>query len=118
MKLHHHHIGIEVENLVRAKSFYIEVLGFNEEYCLRLPEEKVVFLTKEGFRIELIEPLGEFKESDGYHLAFTINDFGFLENELQNFGLKHVEGPYNLDNGWKVIFFEDEKMQLYEWIEM
>ncbi len=110
-----HHIGIEVHNLESIVSYY-ESLHFQVETCLRLPEEKIVFMTRGQTRIELIQTIPA-SQSGEIHLAWQVECLGDWIGKNQNNNDYHLlEGPIVLDNGWKTAFFQ--KIEHSEIIEL
>lgn len=77
MKLHH--FALEVSDLSHSCSFYQELFGFQLERTARWKEEKIAFLTKDSFRLELIE-LGKVITQTHFilHLKYLIFPLSFI----------------------------------------
>jgi methylmalonyl-CoA/ethylmalonyl-CoA epimerase len=87
---HIEHIGIAVNNLVSAISFYEEVLGLKCYNIEEVPDQKVrtAFFLVGQTKIELLEstdaegPIGKFIEKRGegiHHIAFSVEN---IESQL------------------------------------
>ncbi|MGF2618334.1 VOC family protein [Rossellomorea vietnamensis] len=109
-----HHAGIEVERLERSTAFYEKIFGFKEESCLKMGEEKIVFLTCGPIVIELIENREQTTGSSNLHFAWEVGDLAYWMSRLENWGLKPEEGPYRLDSGWDVIFYKGPDGEVIE----
>ena len=107
-----HHIGVNVSNLDRAESFYINILGF--KVIDRYQEEiRHSMLDTGATKIHLFEsPDLEFDDAitrlseDGYaHMAFGINrkQFPQVIIELKKHNIK-FRGPLILGKGESVHF--------------
>jgi lactoylglutathione lyase len=107
MKLHH--IGLEVRDLERAAVFYRSLYGFEEEQRLTLLGERLVFLQKGSFRLELYE--GE--DSSSSHICFEVSDLDPYLNRLPL-----LEGPYELGNGWRNAFFQGPDGEVLEFLQL
>jgi catechol 2,3-dioxygenase-like lactoylglutathione lyase family enzyme len=60
MNLLHHHVGLSVADLGRAKKWYADVLGMTEGFAFELPQFGVrgCFMEGHGTRVELFERVG------------------------------------------------------------
>ncbi|RFB11519.1 VOC family protein [Bacillus sp. HNG] len=108
MKLHH--CGLEVSNLEDSVNFYKNHLGFEEEKRLVLMGEEMVFLTLGEFRLELIA-----SHTLSAHICFEVSNLDRILPMLT--GLRKVEGPYQLDNGWQTVFYEGPSKELLEFLQ-
>ncbi|MCC3358925.1 VOC family protein [Bacillus sp. REN16] len=108
MKLHHY--GLEVRNLDESVDFYKNQLGFLEEQRFRFMEEDIVFLTLGDFRLELIAG-----HTLNAHICFEVNNLDCTMTMLT--GLRKIEGPYHLDNGWKTAFYEGPTKEILEFLQ-
>lgn len=90
-----HHIGLPVGNIDDAVHSY-EQLGFQVVKQLKLHDEIIVFVEKDGWKIELIEsPVPESP-----HICFQV------ENERQApREAKWIEGPITVQ-GWRSYFYQ------------
>ncbi|MGM0843428.1 MAG: VOC family protein [Bacillota bacterium] len=109
-----HHGGIEVESLERSIAFYEKCFQFKVSSCLKLEEEKIVFLSRDSIVIELIENKGQSRVSSNLHFAWGVEDLSYWIEHLKECGLKPMEGPYNLDSGWTVIFYKGPDGEVIE----
>ncbi|MFS0820939.1 VOC family protein [Bacillus sp. 1P02SD] len=108
MKLHHY--GLEVRNLEDSVNFYKAQLGFTEEIRFAFMEEEIVFLTLGEIRLELIA-----SHTLNTHICFEINNLDRFIPTLT--GLRKVEGPYQLENGWQTVFYEGPSKELLEFLQ-
>lgn len=108
-----HHIGLEVENLEEAISFYKNLLGFEVEDRFSFMGEKIAFLTLKAFRIELIENQLERKST---HICFEVTDLHDIMNDFP--AMEILEGPYSLQNGWKTVFYEGPNKEQIEFLQI
>ncbi|MEH7223735.1 VOC family protein [Bacillus sp. JJ1566] len=108
MKLHHY--GLEVSNLEDSADFYKNHLGFQEELRFVFMEEEIVFLNLGGFRLELIA-----SRTFNTHICFEVSNLDKIMTKLT--GLRKVEGPYQLDNGWKTVFYEGPTKEILEFLQ-
>ncbi|MEH7386654.1 VOC family protein [Bacillus sp. JJ1521] len=108
MKLHHY--GLEVSNLEDSVDFYKHFLGFQEEKRFRFMEEEIVFLTLDDFRIELIS-----SNTINAHICFEVSNLDRIITSLT--GLRKIEGPYRLDNGWQTVFYKGPTTEILEFLQ-
>lgn len=109
-----HHAGIEVENLERSAAFYEKIFGFKAGSCLKLGEEKIVFLACGSIVIELIENSEQTTGFSNLHLAWEVEDISYWMGHIEECGLKPLEGPYSLDSGETVIFYKGPDGEVIE----
>ncbi|WP_442601945.1 VOC family protein [Paenibacillus sp. KN14-4R] len=113
-----HHASIEVSNLDRSITFYREMLGFIVESQLEAMGERIAFLTLGEFRLELVQPAITAKiQHRSTHLAFAVHDLQGQMDILQSRNMLPCEGPYNLENGWRISFYEGPNGELLEFVE-
>lgn len=114
-----HHIGMNVESLVRSKEFYQSYFGFEEETYFEWGSEKILFVKKNDCRLELIEEPGEDNGSKRtfLHIALAVIDLETEVGQLKEKGLVPVEGPVVLENGWKVVFYFGPDGEIIELVE-
>lgn len=75
----------EVSNIDISKKFYIDTLEFILEY--EWPEDKFVFLSKDGSQLMLEETTDaslEYPFGRGFNLSFTVKNVEYLYNKLLN----------------------------------
>ncbi len=129
-----HHIGIAVNDVEEAKKQYF-ALGYSEIHegvlCDTIRRIKVVFMEKEGYKIELISPL----DSDGkspvdryikprrgyvmYHIAYCVRDLEYAISYLKEKGFIQIENisAAALLNDRREVYLYQRKMGLVELIE-
>jgi hypothetical protein len=96
-----HHIGFTVQDITHARK-RLEEENWNLETDFTFMGEKIVFLKKESIQVELIET-NEESYTPNNHLAFEVLD---LDHYMMNQALSVIEGPYSLQNGWRIAFFQ------------
>ncbi|WP_414049610.1 bleomycin resistance protein [Macrococcus animalis] len=75
----------EVSNIDASIRFYIDILEFILEY--ERPEDKFVFLSKEGSQLMLEQTTDntlEYPFGRGFNLSFTVKDVEYLYSKLLN----------------------------------
>ncbi|MDR7074921.1 VOC family protein [Fictibacillus barbaricus] len=111
-----HHIGMYVENLERSVAFYEKIVTIQSMEKLNWNDTKLLFIKGEGFQLELIQDAHEVTK--GAHIAFTVMSIEEKIRELQYQGLSPSEGPYQVENGWKTVFYEGPDGEEIEFIEL
>jgi lactoylglutathione lyase len=112
-----HHIGINVSSLEDSKEFYQNHFGFEEEFSTAMGSEHILFLTQGENRLELIHETGtEPSPSPHVHFAWEVRDIEAEIKRLSHQGLKPTEGPIQLPNGWKAVFYRGPDGELIELI--
>ncbi len=98
-----HHVGIAVPSLREAIPFYRDVLGYAIGPEHDLPEQRVrvVFATRDGSRVELLEPtdgasgIARFVAERGratmHHLCFEVDDLAGTLDRLSREGVELVD---------------------------
>ncbi|MBN1132581.1 MAG: methylmalonyl-CoA epimerase [Bacteroidales bacterium] len=113
---HIEHIGIAVENLDEALSFYRDVLGLECYAVEEVADQKVrtAFFRLGDTKIELLEstdpegPVGKFIEKKGpglHHIAFAVEDVGVALADAGKKGIRMIDreprsGAENLQIGF------------------
>lgn len=126
------HVGYAVKRLDRAmKSF--EQLGFSFHAIIEDKERNVrlVFGMKDGYRIELVCPLDEKKDSPvdqyltnffgtPYHICYESRDFEEDIEELKALGYKVIiePSPAVAFNNKRVVFMVNSGFGLMEIVEL
>ena len=109
-----HHIGIEVKDIEQSRKFYEHVLGFQEETYFKLNDEKILFLKRQNFLLELIQSSNnESIMVQRYHLCFETESFQFIKDN----NLTIYEGPIKLENGWETVFIKNSDGELVEFLK-
>ncbi|XXM72749.1 VOC family protein [Lysinibacillus sphaericus] len=114
MKLHH--IGINVNSLERSKRFYQTHFDFKEEFTAVIGSEEIVFLKRDEERLELIQDGYSASLQSRVHFAWQTSDLDEEIKRLSRKGLEPVEGPVQLDNGWRAVFYNGPDEELIELI--
>ncbi|GKV56637.1 hypothetical protein NCCP2222_25840 [Sporosarcina sp. NCCP-2222] len=107
-----HHYGVNVRNLDMSIAFYRELLNLELETLFTFMEERIVLLASGDFRIELIETEEDEKT---IHLCFEVTDLQEVMSRLN--GMKKIEGPYQLHNGWRTVFYEGPNLEIIEFLQ-
>lgn len=110
-----HHIGIYVTDLEKSLQFYETILPVEEKETLNWNGIELVFLSGEGFVLELIP--ATLPDSRTTHIAFEVENVKAKINELHQSGITPSEGPYNLENRWQTVFFEGPDGEEIEFIQ-
>lgn len=108
-----HHYALEVKNIKASIAFYQTHLGFQIEETLKFMGEEIVFLTSGECRLELISNQENACHERTVHLCFEVDDIGKLMKEVPI-----LEGPYQLDNGWRTVFFEGPDHEILEFLQV
>ena len=99
---HIEHIGIAVENLNNAISFYEKIFGLKCYSIEEVPDQKVktAFFMVGQTKIELLEstdpegPIGKFLEKKGegvHHLAFAVENADLALNDAKETGIELID---------------------------
>ena len=121
------HIGIAVENMNQAKSFWTDILGLHHEGSETVAEQKVTtaFLPVGESEMELLEstspdgPVAKFIEKRGpgfQHVAFRVADIEEALAELKGKGIRLIdEKPRKGAGGAKIIFLNPKDTGVSLW---
>ena len=114
-----HHVGMNVKSLKASQEFYQMYFGYEEELNLKWGSENILFLKKGDCRLELIEePEGEGGSKYAFlHIALVACDLEREMGVLKEKGLMPVEGPFFLENDWKVAFYDGPDGEIIELVE-
>ncbi|OOE08956.1 VOC family protein [Fictibacillus arsenicus] len=110
-----HHIGIYVTDLEQSLQFYETILAVEEKETLNWNGIELLFLSGEGFVLELITATLPY--SNTTHIAFAVKSVKAKINELQQSGITPSEGPNKLENGWQTVFYEGPDGEEIEFIQ-
>ena len=131
MNLQHHHVGLTVADLDRAKKWYADVLGMTEGFAFELAQFGVrgCFMEGHGTRVELFERAGsgggiggqeppEAMLTRGFgHIAFRVTDLAATYAELLARGATPVWDPRRSpEPGVRMAFVADADGNLVEFI--
>lgn len=108
-----HHYAIEVRDIEESVSFYKKYFGLKEEYRLFMLNEEIVFLASSDFRVELIS--GGQQNATPNHICFEVANLNEAMGKFAD--IKKVEGPYQLKNGWRTVFFEGPNQEIIELLQ-
>lgn len=129
-----HHIGIAVDNLNIAKEQY-EALGYRAFHEGILIDQdrriRVVFMIKDGIKLELISPLDEKQPSPVdrylklrigyamYHIAYNVEDIESTIIYLRGKGYSQIEDVSisELIDGRREVYMYSRKLGLLELLE-
>lgn len=132
MNLHHHHIGLSVSDLDRAKQWYADVLGMAQGFAFELAPLGVrgCFMEGHGTRVELFERAGsgggiggqeppDALLTRGYgHAAFATSDLDATFAEVVARGATPVWEPRpSPEPGVRMAFVADSDGNLIEFIQ-
>ncbi|GHI00455.1 VOC family protein [Neobacillus kokaensis] len=109
-----HHYGIEVSSIEDSILFYKKSLGFVEESRMFFEDEQIVFLRLGDFRLELIAGKGDSEKN--HHFCFEVNEFPEVMTNFRGFRI--IEGPFKLQNGWQIVFFEGPDREIIELLKL
>ncbi len=109
-----HHVAIETNRLERAVQFY-EKLGFRFESEIELLGEKIIFMTLDGFRLELVLVEDNVKLTPNKHIAFEVENLDEMLKRHHEFIL--YEGPYAFENGWQSAFIMGPSGEVIELLQ-
>lgn len=112
-----HHFGIEVKDLDRSASFYKNVLGFREIERMTFLGEDILFIQDQEIRIELISG-GKQDNKQAAHICFETDSLDDVIHRFNENGIKALEGPYQLKNGWKTVFYEGPDHEIIEFLQV
>jgi methylmalonyl-CoA/ethylmalonyl-CoA epimerase len=98
-----HHVAVAVPSLAETVPFYRDVLGYHVDEPRLIAEQRVrvVFATREGSRVELLEPadaesgVARFVAERGrptlHHMCFVVDDLAGTLVRLANEGVELVD---------------------------
>ena len=113
-----HHVGIEVSDIYACKTFYEDILGFEENGRFHYGEEEIYFLERDGIRIELIENRSKpVRGGECIHFCFEVEHLDAIIEAFSNRDIVPVEGPFILEN-WRIIFYQGIGRELIEFLEV
>jgi lactoylglutathione lyase len=133
MNLQHHHVGVSVTDLDRAKKWYADMLDMTEGFAFELPQFGVrgCFMEGHGTRVELFERAGSAPGIGGQdppaalltrgygHIAFATSDLDDAFTELVARGAAPVWDPRpSPEPGVRMAFIADIDGNLIEMIEV
>jgi lactoylglutathione lyase len=112
-----HHFAIEVKDLEKSIAFYQNFIGLREEGRMGFKNEKIVFLAKNDFRVELISG-GQQNTSSTIHICLEVSELSEIIRIFTERGTSVLEGPYKLDNGWETVFYQGPDNEIIEFLQI
>jgi len=113
-----HHYSVKVKDLEQAIQFYKETFFAKEVLRLNEWDEKIVFLNIDSLLLELVEDSSMTSERDDSHICFQVDDIENIMIEMEVRPLKLTEGPYELSNGWKTVFYQGINGEIFEFLQL
>lgn len=101
-----HHVSINVSDLDRAQSFYVDVLGLK---VLPRPDLGIPGCwldSGSGRQVHLIQT-DNVPSDVGQHFAFLVEDIGTSCSQLAERGVR-VRGPKPVGKGWQAFFHDPD----------
>ncbi len=98
-----HHVGIVVPSIAAALPFYRDTLGLQAAEARTMPDQavRIVFLSGDAGRIELLEPLDDasgvarFLAQRGkptlHHVCFAVDDLATVLRDLASRGVELID---------------------------
>lgn len=112
-----HHYGIQVSNMEKSIKFYQSFLHLHVESTIHFMDEEIVFLTGKDIRIELIKGNGIKSRFLG-HIAIQVENLSNFMLRINEKGYFPMEGPYQLFNGWRTVFYAGPDGEVIEFIQV
>ncbi|MED1862586.1 VOC family protein [Fictibacillus nanhaiensis] len=110
-----HHIGLYVSDMKRSSEFYEKILPIEKKESFMWNDTELVFLIGKGFQLELMSNSGDYAACS--HIAFSVTSVTEKIKELSQEEILLTEGPYDLPNGWKTVFYEGPDGEEIEFIQ-
>ncbi len=99
----------------RSSEFYERILPIEEKESFMWNDTELIFLIGKGFQLELIPNLGSHTSSS--HFAFSVTSVIEKIKELSQEEIFLTEGPFDLPNGWRTVFYEGPDGEEIEFIQ-
>lgn len=101
----------------KSISFYKKALHFQIEKKVKFMEEEIVFLRLEDVRLELF--LGDHVNKVSHtHICFEVPCITEVLLRCKEYDYCIVEGPYELEIGWKTAFVTGPSNETIEFLQM
>lgn len=101
----------------KSISFYEKILHFQVEEKVKFMKEDIVFLRLEDVRLELF--LGNrVKQASYMHICFEVSCLTDYIDRCKEYDFCLVEGPYDLENGWKIAFVTGPFNETIEFLQV
>ncbi|MBH0167452.1 VOC family protein [Fictibacillus sp. 7GRE50] len=110
-----HHIGLYVSDMKKSSEFYEKILPIEKKESFMWNDTELSFLIGEGFQLELMPNSGSHTASS--HIAFSVTS---VTEKIKELSLKEIfltEGPFDLPNGWRTVFYEGPDGEEIEFIQ-
>lgn len=124
------HIGILTNDLQRSVEFYTDVLGFSISVKMEMDGLTIIFVEKEGSKIELMGyknvpkrreniqlEMGDNSLPINDHITFSVDDMEATVDELRKKNVTFDMDPIQLEGGIKMASFKDPNGLLIELVE-
>ena len=124
------HIGILTNDLQRSVEFYTDVLGFSISAKMEMDGLTIIFVEKEGSKIELMGyknvpkrpeniqlEMGDNSLPLNDHITFSVDDMEATVDELRKKNVTFDMDPIQLEGGIKMASFKDPNRLLIELVE-
>ena len=124
------HIGILTNDLQRSVEFYTDVLGFSISAKMEMDGLTIIFVEKEGSKIELMGyknvpkrpeniqlEMGDNSLPINDHITFSVDDMEATVDELRKKNVTFDMDPIQLEGGIKMASFKDPNGLLIELVE-
>lgn len=109
-----HHVGIEVSDIERSRSFYVGFLGFQPigNICQSKEfNESYLMLQRDGVTLELLisheKSIDFVKRPIRFHLAFESDNVDSLVDRAKEQGVRIVRGPITVPGEVRLITLLD-----------
>lgn len=112
-----HHVGIHVSDLERSYLFYNEYFGFQAGERFTLGDESILFLEKGEVKLEMFASKSRPTQTEN-HLCWQVERLDDVMIDLKKKGLLPREGPIEVGNGWKTVFYEGPDHEVIELLEV
>ncbi|MBH0158933.1 VOC family protein [Fictibacillus sp. 5RED26] len=110
-----HHIGLYVSDMKKSSEFYEKILPIEKKESFMWNDTELGFLIGEGFQLELMPKSGNYATCS--HIAFSVISVTEKIKELSQEEIFLTEGPYDLPNGWRTVFYEGPDGEEIEFIQ-
>ena len=110
-----HHIGLYVSDMKTSCEFYQKILPLEKKESFMWNDTEIVFLVGKGLQLELISNSGSHAARS--HIAFSVTSVTEKIKELTRKEVFLTEGPYDLPNGWRTVFYDGPDGEEIEFIQ-
>ncbi|MGA4722261.1 VOC family protein [Fictibacillus nanhaiensis] len=110
-----HHIGLYVNDMKTSCEFYEKILLIEKKERFMWNDTELIFLIGKGYQLELMPNSGSHAACS--HIAFSVTSVTKKIKELSQKEIFLTEGPYELPNGWRTVFYEGPDGEEIEFIQ-